>query len=123
MSTAAEEIADLDGALVEAGHIVTFKRLVTGTSTFVTLDALVQIRLYRTNDLVLNKSQTERRLITSPTMFDGSASWPGAAGGPKYPIDSDSVVIDGDRYRIDSVLPMWAYGSVVRIEMRCLGGG
>ena len=123
MGSAAEEIAELNEALAEAGVFCTFRRRIGTTDTFVSVDVVVQERLFRSDSLVGNQVQTERRIITSPTLFEGSTAWPGAAGGGKLPRIGDKVVLYGVEYSIEvEPLRMAAYGSIVRLEMRIKGG-
>lgn len=121
MDLAQKEIDDLDKALAEAGATVIFRRYFGGSH--IDKSTLAHIRLFRPNKLVQTAVQIERRLIISPTDFDKAPMWPVIPGGGIYPTDSDKVLFEDVRYNIEAALPMYAYGRVVRLEIRILGGG
>lgn len=125
MTTPAEIIAALDVSLAEHGEAITLRRRVGTTSTFVELACRAKVDGYASEVLVAGIKQTASTFIISPTEINAAATaatWPGAAGGDRWPRNGDFIrqSIGSDR-KIEDGRPKLAGNTVVRIEAKVLG--
>ena len=127
VTEAEQAIADLDAALATDGEWVELQRL-TGTALIpfkVTCRAFV--RGYTAQELVGGISQTDSKLILSPTEITRSG-WPGPNSSAmstnqdrRVPRKGDAVVIAGRKRAVEAAGGIYLRGELVRIEMRILG--
>ena len=127
VTEAEQAIADLDAALASDGEWVELQRQ-TGTPQIpfkVTCRAFV--RGYTAQELVGGISQTDSKLILSPTEIT-RAGWPGPNSSAtstnqdrRVPRKGDAVVIAGRKRAVEAAGGIYLGGELVRIEMRVLG--
>lgn len=125
MTTPAEIIAALDTSLAEHAETITLRRRVGTTSTFVELTCKAKVAGYASEVLVQGIKQTASTFIISPTEINAAfaaSTWPGAAGGDRWPRIGDSIrqSIGSDR-KIEDARPKLAGNTVVRVEAKVLG--
>lgn len=118
--TTASRIARLDAALARRGMNAVLRR--RGAGVEVSLNVRVRLSGYNVDRLVSDVKTTDSKFIMSPTQINAaSATWPGAAGGGKWPVKGDYLLLNGTTLaRIEQVLPLDIDG-VVRIEGRISG--
>lgn len=121
------EIAALDHALERAGEDVILRRVVGQAPNSANIDVTIRaaVRSYNPEELVGGISQTDSKVIISPTGI-AAAQWPGgtptgATIDPSLPRRLDKVVIAGRIRNIEVVDPIYVQNELVRIEMRVLG--
>lgn len=85
------------------------------------------VRGYREEKLIGGISQTDSKLILSPTEITRSG-WPGPNSSAtstnqdrRVPRKGDAVVIAGRKRAVETADPVYLAGKLVRIEMRVLG--
>jgi hypothetical protein len=120
-------IAMLDRQLAAHGEDVELQRL-TGTQLIpfkATCRAFV--RGYSATELIGGITQSDSRVILSPTDID-AAGWPGPevpAGSTttdiRVPRKNDKAVIAGKTRNIEAAVGLYMAGVLVRIEMRVTG--
>jgi hypothetical protein len=125
MTTPAEIIAALDASLAEHGEAIILRRRIGTGSTFVELACRAKVAGYASEVLVQGIKQTASTFIISPTEINAAATagtWPGAAGGDRWPRIGDFIrqSIGSDR-RIEDGRPKLAGNTVVRVEAKVLG--
>lgn len=122
-------IARLDASLARTGQDVVLRRNTLGPSN-VRIPFSVTVRAhdrgYKPEELVGGISQQDARVIFSPTQIEAS-DWPGPTTGPvtgdrRIPRKGDVLIIQGVPRNIEAVQPIYAAGTLVRIECRVLGG-
>jgi hypothetical protein len=115
-------IQSLDRSLKDHGETVTLRRRVGNTSTFVELSCKAKVMGYASDTLIADIKQTFSTLILSPSEIDASTTWPGAAGGSKWPRIGDFIKqSEGVDRKVEAVRTKSSGDSVVRIEMKVLG--
>ena len=127
VTEAEQAAADLDAALAADGEWVELQRL-TGTALIpfkVTCRAFV--RGYAAQELVGGISQTDSKLILSPTEITRSG-WPGPNSSAtstnqdrRVPRKGDAVIISGRKRAVETAAGIYLASDLVRIEMRVLG--
>lgn len=123
--TPEEMIADLDSALIEAGETITLRRRIGTTGTFVEVTCKAKVDGFASEVLIQGIKQTASTFIISPTEINAAATagtWPGAAGGDRWPKIGDFIrqSIGGDR-NIEATRPLLAGNTPVRIEAKVKG--
>ena len=124
---AEQAIADLDAALASDGEWIELQRL-TGTQL---IPFKVRCRAfvcgYAAQELVGGISQTDSKVIMSPTEIIRSG-WPGpnSSATPtdqdrRVPRKGDAVIIAGRKRAVETAGGVYPGGELVRIEMRVLG--
>ena len=127
VTEAEQAIADLDAALAADGEWIELQRL-TGTALIpfkVTCRAFV--RGYTAQELIGGISQTDSKLILSPTEITRSG-WPGPNSSAtstnqdrRMPRKGDAVIISGRKRAVETAGGIYLASELVRIEMRVLG--
>lgn len=123
--TPAEAIAMLDSQLAEHGETITLRRRIGTTNAFVEVTCKAKVAGYASEVLVQGVKQTASTFIISPTEINAAATagtWPGAAGGDRWPKVGDFIrqSIGGDR-NIEATRPLLAGNTPVRIEAKVKG--
>ena len=127
MTEAEQAIADLDAALAADGEWIELWRE-TGTQKIsFKVKCRAFVRGYTAQELVGGISQTDSKLILSPTEII-HARWPGpnSSATPtnqdrRVPRKGDAVVIAGRKRAVEAAGGIYLSGALVRIEMRVLG--
>lgn len=122
------EIAALDAHLAIAGSDIKLRRVVGGAPNLVNVDVTVRaaVRSYQPTELVNGISQTDSKVIISPTQI-ARAQWPGGelpsatVVDPSLPRRNDKLVVAGRVRNVEAVDPFYIADELVRIEMRILG--
>lgn len=119
--------ATLNSQLAEHGEDIELQRL-TGTQLIpfkVTVRAFV--RGYSADELIGGITQSDSRVILSPTEIEASG-WPGpespagsTTGDIRVPRKNDKAVIAGRKRNVESAVGIEVAGELVRIEMRVTG--
>lgn len=111
-------VARLDRQLAAMGETVTVRRRVgTGETTFADISARARLSGYRGVEAQGDIELRDSKFIMSPSAFDASSTWPGAAGGSPYPKRGDFIVSQGVDRHIERCIAV-TVGDVVRIEGR-----
>ncbi len=125
----ADLIAALDSALAGQGGEDIVLRRTYGQAprmNYVEIKLRAAVRGYQPVELVSGISQTDSKVIISPTGLR-QRGWPGGeapsatVAEPWLPRTLDDVFIGGRKRSIQVVTPFRPSGEVVRIEMRVLG--
>jgi hypothetical protein len=127
MTVAKQAIADLNAALAADGEWIELWRE-TGTQKIpFKVRCRAFVRGYTAQELVGGISQTDSKLILSPTEITRSG-WPGpnSSAAPtnqdrRVPRKGDAVVIAGRKRAVEAAGGIYLSGELVRIEMRVLG--
>ena len=127
MTDAEQAIADLNAALAADGEWIELWRE-TGTQKIpFKVRCRAFVRGYAAQELVGGISQTDSKLILSPTEII-RAGWPGpnSSATPtnqdrRMPRKGDAVVIAGRKRAVEAAGGIYLIGALVRIEMRVLG--
>ena len=128
MTDAEQAIADLDAALAADGERIELWRE-TGTTTKIPFKVRLRafVRGYTAQEFVGGISQTDSKLILSPTEITCSG-WPGPNSSAmstnqdrRVPRKGDAVVIAGRKRAVEAAGGIYLGGELVRIEMRVLG--
>lgn len=114
------ELVALDDALRMVGQSITLRRRIGTGSTFVDVPCRAIVRGYDPRELVGGITQTDSKVILSPTDLD-VPTWPGAAGGTLLPRKGDLAVIAGRSRNVEAASPFYVRDILVRIELRVLG--
>jgi hypothetical protein len=129
MITPEELIADLDGSLGRRGENIILRRRDATDSPAVNIDVTVRARVmaFAPNELVGTISQTDSRVILSPTQII-AAGWPtggsasvGYEPDTRLPKTGDKAIIQGRPRTISFVKPIYDGGTLVRIELTVAG--
>lgn len=118
--SAAQEIADLDYALLNDGQTITLTR---GAAS---VDCYAFVRNLSEQQLVDNVGQQEFNVIISPTQIY-AANWPTAPNSPpdspdpRIPIKGDVAFVAGRKTTVQAVLPKFVANTLVRIDMKTKG--
>jgi hypothetical protein len=115
----------LDSQLAEHGETITIRRRIGTTTAFVELTCKAKVAGYASEVLVAGVAQTASTFIISPTEINAAATagtWPGAAGGDRWPKVGDFIrqSIGGDR-KIEAARPLLSGNTPVRVEAKVLG--
>lgn len=124
-------IADLDAALSRRGEDVVIRRSVGTGASIVNTDVNVRGRVMPVapNELVGTVSQTDLKVILSPTQID-AAQWPGGVPystsryqvDPRVPKIGDKAILQGKPRDIKFAKPITdGGGTLVRIELIVTG--
>jgi hypothetical protein len=122
-------IAALDQALASAGQDVVLRRIVGRAPNTLNVDVTVRavVRPFQSHELVGGISQTDSRVIMSPTQI-ANAQWPGGQPAsstvaiPSLPQVNDKIIVDGRVRNVEApVNPISLNGTLVRIELRVSG--
>ena len=127
VTEAEQAIADLDAALAADGEWIELWRE-TGTQKIpFKVKCRAFVRGYTAQELVGGISQTDSKLILSPTEITRSG-WPGPNSSAtstnqdrRVPRKGDAVVIAGRKRAVEAAGGIYLGGELVRIEMRVLG--
>jgi hypothetical protein len=98
-------------------HLYRLLRRIIGTTQQTWFDVTCQasVRGYRPEELIGGMSQTDSRVVLSPTpLFD--QQWAGS-----IPIANDRAIIQGRVRTVQFVNPIYINGELVRIEMNVRG--
>lgn len=125
------EIAGLDGALARYGQNITLRSVVPGQApnAQITFDVECRafVRGYSANELVGGITQSDSRVIMSPTEIIREG-WPGpnSSATPtnadrRIPKKGDKAVINGKVRNVEAAVGIYVDNELVRIEMRVLG--
>jgi hypothetical protein len=127
VTDAEQLVADLDEELARDGQDIRLQRL-TGTQQIpfeVTCRAFV--RPVSAEQLIAGITQDSSNVVLSPTQIV-AAGWPGPNSSKtpttvdrRVPTNNDKVVIAGKVRQINAVMPVYADGELVRINLRVLG--
>jgi hypothetical protein len=125
MTTPAEIIAALDASLAEHGETITLRRRIGTGNTFVELTCKAKVAGYASEVLVGGVKQTASTFIISPSEINAAfaaSTWPGAAGGDRWPKIGDFIrqSIGGDR-KIEDARARLSGNAAVRIDAKVLG--
>lgn len=130
MARAEQEVADLDAALAEDGEDIEIWRLIGTQQIPIKVKCRAFVRGYSAEELVGGISQTDSRVVISPTEIIASG-WPGpqvaspvqpnANQDHRVPRKGDKAVIAGRTRNIEIAHPIYIDGQLVRINMRVLG--
>jgi hypothetical protein len=115
------EISALNRALSRASQSVTVKRRIGTTDAFVSVATTGRVTSFQPAQLSASITMNDSKVILSPSTFDNARTWPGAAGGPRYPRKGDQAVIDGRPRQIENVWPVMIGETVVRLELQVKG--
>jgi hypothetical protein len=125
--SAAQEIADLDHALLLDGEDIVLRR-VKGTSQATTVNVDVTcrafVRGFSASELVGAITQQDSRVIVSPTQID-AADWPADEADSTSLIDpriprqnrGDKCIVQGRICAVQAAKGIWIDGTLVRIDM------
>ena len=128
MTEAEQAIADLDAALAADGERIELWRE-TGTTTKIPFKVKCRafVRGYSAQELVGGISQTDSKVILSPTEITRSG-WPGPNSSAtstnqdrRMPRKGDAVIISGRKRAVETAGGIYLASELVRIEMRVLG--
>jgi hypothetical protein len=123
---AADCIRALDRSLDMASEPIILRRTTAGTRYEAKIRGLV--RAFRPEELVGGITQTDSRVILSPTDIR-AAGWPNAVittaspyqPDPQIPRINDTINIQGRNRNITAVSPFYLMGELVRIELTVAG--
>lgn len=132
MSEADQFLADLNSELDSDGEDIILRRI-TGTGSnpvFFDVEVRAFVRAFAPNELVGTLSQTDSKVILSPSQIE-AAGWPGPgvisspppahAADPVLPKTGDKAIIQGRIRNITFVKPTVMNGKLIRIELTVAG--
>lgn len=121
-----ECIAALDNSLTEVGEDFILRRIVSSAPVDVTCRA--RVSAVNAAEIAAGISQTDLRLILSPTQIN-AAAWPGQSPpaapfdiDPSIPVPGDSAIVQGRMRTVAAPVDVQSINGVtVRINMRVTG--
>lgn len=124
--TPAEMIADLDAELADDGEDIRLQRLTLGPGgQQIPFEVVCRafVRGYDPQELVGGITQTDSRVIMSPTQIIAHQWTSGATGNQdkRVPIKGNRAFIAGKPRNVEAAMGKYVDGELVRIEMRVLG--
>lgn len=118
------EIKALDRALAKDGQTVTLRRRIGTGGTFVELPVRTRMSGYKAENISgTGVAVTDSKFIISPSEINAAfgVTWPGAAGGDRWPKIGDFLLVNGVQRRIAETQPVIVGDEAVRIEGRVNG--
>lgn len=121
------EIAELDRTLAADGEDIELRRLIGTQLIAIKCQCRASVRAYLVTELIGGIGQTDSKVVISPTQIIREG-WPGpnSSATPtnqdrRVPRKGDKVIIAGKQRDIETALPIYINGQLVRIDMRVLG--
>jgi hypothetical protein len=114
-------LSALDRALARAGQSVTLQRVTGGTTVVQAIGMLAHVRGYAPQELVNGITQTDSKVILSPTNLASFNSGAAAGLDIRVPIKGNRIVIAGRTRNVEAAIGMYEGAELVRIECRVLG--
>lgn len=117
-------VATLDRHLASRGQSVTLRRRIGTTLTYVELTVRARITGYKAESISgTGVAVTDSKFIISPSEINAAfgVTWPGGAGGDRWPKIGDFLLINGVQRRIAETQPVIVGDEVVRVEGRVNG--
>jgi hypothetical protein len=127
MTDAEQAIADLNAALASDGEWIELWRETGSQKIPFKVKCRAFVRGFTAQELVGGISQTDSKIVMSPTEITRSG-WPGPNSSAmptnqdrRVPRKGDAVIISGRKRTVETAGGIYLAGELVRIEMRVLG--
>ncbi len=114
-------LSALNRSLARAGQSVTLQRVTGGTTVVQAITLLAHVRGYEPQELVNGITQTDSKVILSPTSVAAFNSGAAAGLDIRVPIKGNRMIIAGRTRNVEAAIGLYEGADLVRIECRVLG--